>query len=97
MVFLVVIGAAKDINEVRGRAYASSVLQADVDIDCILDERIQELYFEEWRLLTLMRTNKLIESTRKYHDNPMSPRVNIQDYNNLFPIPQCEINLNIEL
>ncbi|MCM4169077.1 SusD-like protein P25 [Arenibacter antarcticus] len=90
------IAAAKDINEVRGRANAIPVLPADVDVDYILDERIRELYFEEWRILTLMRTNKLIERTRKYHDNPMLPGANIQDYNNLFPIPQSEIDLNIE-
>ena len=88
--------AAKDINTVRSRANASPVLPADVDIDYILDERIRELYFEEWRLLTLMRTDKLIERTRKYHDNPLLPGANIQDYNNLFPIPQSQIDLNIE-
>lgn len=90
------IAAANDINEVRGRANANPVLAGEVDLDYILDERIRELYFEEWRLLTLMRTNKLIERTRKYHDNPMLPGANIQDYNNLFPIPQSQIDLNIE-
>ncbi|MBC9795212.1 RagB/SusD family nutrient uptake outer membrane protein [Sinomicrobium weinanense] len=90
------VAAARDINKVRSRAHANPVLPEDVDIDYILDERIRELYFEEWRLLTLMRTDKLIERTRKYHDNPMLPGANIQDYNNLFPIPQDQIDLNIE-
>lgn len=88
--------AARDINEVRERANASPVSPEEVDMDYILDERIRELYFEEWRLLTLMRTDKLIERTRKYHDNPLLPGANIQDYNNLFPIPQSQIDLNIE-
>lgn len=88
--------AAADINVVRNRAAATPVSPADVDIDYILDERIRELYFEEWRLLTLMRMDKLIERTRKYHDNPLQPGANIQDYNNLFPIPQSQIDLNIE-
>ena len=88
--------AAEDINVVRNRANATPVSPADVDIEYILNERIRELYFEEWRLLTLMRMDKLIERTRKYHDNPLQPGANIQDYNNLFPIPQSQIDLNIE-
>ena len=88
--------AAEDINVVRNRAEASPVQPGDVDIDYILDERIRELYFEEWRIVTLMRMDKLIERTRKYHDNPLLHGANIQDHNNLFPIPQSQIDLNIE-
>gem|GEM_PF-5274730 len=55
MVFLIEIAATKEINEVRGRAYTSLVLQAGVDIDYNLDEYMQEFYFEEWRIFTLIR------------------------------------------
>lgn len=88
--------AAADINVVRNRAQAMPVLAADVDLDYILDERIRELYGEEMRMITLLRTNKLVERTRKYNDNPLLPGANIQDYNNLWPIPQSQIDLNLE-
>src|SRR5690606_9244029 len=86
--------AASDINVVRNRAHATPVLPEDVDIDYILDERVRELYAEEMRLIVLLRMGKLIERTRKYNDNPLMPGANIQDYNNLFPIPQSQIDLN---
>jgi hypothetical protein len=88
--------AAADINVVRNRANATPVSPGDVDTDYILDERIRELYFEEMRLITLMRMDKLVERTRKYNDNPLLPGANIQEHNKLFPIPQSQIDLNIE-
>lgn len=87
--------AAADINVVRSRANATPVPAAEVDLDYILDERIRELYAEEMRMITLLRTGKLVERTRKYHDNPLLPGANIQDHNNLWPIPQNQIDLNI--
>jgi hypothetical protein len=86
--------AAADINVVRNRAHATPVLPAEVDINYILDERVRELYGEEMRLITLLRMGKLIDRTRKYNDNPLMPGANIQNYNNLFPIPQQQIDLN---
>lgn len=42
-----------------------------------------------------MRLGKLVERVRKYNDNPANPGLGIQDYHNLWPIPQSEIDLNI--
>jgi len=88
--------AAADINEIRNRAQATPVTPAEVDIDYILDERARELYTEEWRMLTLCRLGLLVERVRIYNDNPLSPGANIQDNNNLWPIPQDQIDLNID-
>jgi starch-binding outer membrane protein, SusD/RagB family len=87
--------AAADINIVRNRAQATPVLPTAVDIDYILDERIRELYAEEMRMITLLRMGKLVERTKRYHDNPMLPGANIQDHNSLWPIPQSQIDLNL--
>ncbi len=87
--------AASDINAVRSRANAKPVSAADVNIDYLLDERARELYGEEFRPITLRRTGKLLERVRKYCNNPIFPACNIQDYNVLFPIPQKQIDLNI--
>jgi starch-binding outer membrane protein, SusD/RagB family len=86
--------AAADINVVRNRSNAKSVSASDVTIDYILDERARELYSEETRLLTLMRLGKLVERVKKYNDNPVIPSLNIQSYNDLYPIPQTVIDLN---
>jgi len=88
--------AAEDINQIRNRAHATPVSPAEVDIDYILDERARELYGEEWRLITLRRTGKLIERVRKYNDNPMCPGAHIQEHNVLWPIPQSQIDLNVD-
>jgi len=87
--------AAADINLVRERSHATPVDPADVDIDYILDERVRELYGEEWRLIILRRTGKLIERVRKYNDNPLCPGANIEERNIHWPIPQAQIDLNV--
>jgi len=87
--------AAADINRVRERSHATPVDPADVDIDYVLDERVRELYGEEWRLIILRRTGKLIERVRKYNDNPLCPGANIEERNIRWPIPQAQIDLNV--
>ena len=88
--------AAADINKIRERANATPVAAGDVDLDYILDERARELYGEEFRHITLRRMGKLLERVRLYNNNPIYPACNIQDYNVLFPIPQNQIDLNID-
>ncbi|MFS8616241.1 MAG: RagB/SusD family nutrient uptake outer membrane protein [Solitalea sp.] len=85
--------AANDINVVRRRSNAPDVDPSEVDIDYILDERLRELYTEEFRLLTLTRLGKLVERTRKY--NPEVGNT-YEDHQNLWPIPYSEIEKNTE-
>ncbi len=88
--------AAADINLIRVRSNATPVDVADVDLDYILDERARELYGEENRFITLRRMGKLVERVRALNNNPKNPGLNIQDYHVLFPIPQSQIDLNID-
>jgi hypothetical protein len=83
--------AADDLNVVRARANATPVTADEVDLDYILDERARELIFEEKRRITLSRMEVLVERVRKY--NPLNAD-NINDYNDLFPIPYSEIEAN---
>lgn len=84
--------AAEDINVIRNRANVSNVEASQVNIDYILDERMRELYLEEFRLLTLTRLGKLVDRAKKYH-----PFGNTYaEHNNLWPIPYNEIEKNIE-
>lgn len=88
--------AAQDINKVRERAQAHPIAPEEVSIDYILDERARELYGEEWRLIILRRTGKLIERVLKYNDNPLCPGAFIKPHNFRWPIPQAQIDLNVD-
>jgi hypothetical protein len=88
--------AATDINVVRGRANAKPVSPGEVNIDYILDERSRELEYEEMRVITLMRCEKLVERVKKYNPyfNGKYSSHEIYDYHRLWPIPQSEIERN---
>ncbi len=90
--------AADDINEVRGRSSAPLITAGDVDLDFILDERARELFVEEERLLTLMRTGTIIERVRAYNPvhNGTFGDLEILDHQTVWPIPNGEIILNSE-
>ena len=85
--------AAMDINSVRRRAKAIPVLPVNVTIDYLLDERARELVAEEPRRRTLTRMGKLVERVRKYNMR-QDTKSTIQDYHELWPIPQSAIDAN---
>jgi len=86
--------AAADINIVRSRANATPVLAGDVTMDVILDERARELYGEEFRLSTLMRTGKLIEYLNKYNGYLLATGSTAPTKVSKLPIPRREIESN---
>ena len=86
--------AAADINTVRGRANATQVLAADVTMDLILDERARELYGEEFRLSTLMRTGKLVEYLNRYNGYLLANGLTAPTKVSKLPIPRREIEAN---
>jgi hypothetical protein len=90
------VEAAADVNAIRNRAHAHPVSVDDISLDYVLDESARELYGETSRHIILRRTGKLVERTRKLNNNPRFPGLNIQDYNVLWPIPQSQIDLNID-
>jgi hypothetical protein len=84
--------AAATINVLRTRAHASQVTAADINLDFILDERSRELFLEEQRRYTLLRTGKWYERT-KAHNHFGGETITLRD--TLFPIPQSVIDANI--
>jgi len=85
-------GAAEAINTIRSRSNAAPVLPSQITLDFILDERSRELFSEEHRRYTLLRTNKWLERTKLYNKTA-SPYVVERD--KLFPIPQDMIDANL--
>src|SRR5690606_17670020 len=85
--------AAEDINDVRERSNAAPISAGDVSLDYILDERARELMYEGRRRKTLIRMGLLVERVRQYGLKE-EWRSTIQDYHNLWPIPQSAIDAN---
>ncbi len=85
-------GAAETINIIRRRSNASEINASDIDIDFILDERSRELFNEEYRRYTLLRTGKWLERTRA-HNFFGGQKISERDI--LFPIPQAAIDANL--
>ena len=84
--------AATTINIIRTRSNATPITAADVNIDFILDERSRELFIEEERRCTLLRTHKWFERTQLYNKFG-GEKIALRD--TLFPIPQDIIDANL--
>ena len=99
-------GAADDINVLRDRAFKTArvengnsdlgrVSSSDIDLDFILDERARELFAEENRRMTLMRTGTLVERAKLNTDVTIHGAITgLDDHILLLPIPLSEIQLN---
>jgi len=87
------VNAAADVNVIRTRAKAPLATAAEMSLDYILDERVRELYGEEYRMLTLMRLGLVFDRVKKYGE--VNQRNSVAQHNNLLPIPQGEIDKNI--
>lgn len=85
-------GAAETINIIRRRSNASEIDAEEVTLDFILDERSRELFNEEYRRYTLLRTKKWYERT-KAHNFFGGEKIVQRD--TLFPIPQTVIDANL--
>ncbi|MFL5748865.1 MAG: RagB/SusD family nutrient uptake outer membrane protein [Niastella sp.] len=83
--------AADDINVLRNRANATPATAAEMNMDYILDERLRELYLEEFRAVTLTRLGLLADRDKRF--NPKSGQ-SIESFHNLWPIPSTEITQN---
>jgi hypothetical protein len=85
-------GAATTINVIRARSKATPIIAANVTMDFILDERSRELFIEEERRGTLLRTHKWFQRTQLYNKYG-GEKISLRD--TLFPIPQDVIDANL--
>jgi hypothetical protein len=84
--------AAQRLTTLRARAGITvPVLQGQVNIDFILDERARELAGETNRWMDLKRTGKLLERAKLYNPHVAFNNA-LKPYHMLRPIPQNEID-----
>jgi starch-binding outer membrane protein, SusD/RagB family len=98
-------GEATDVvNEVRKRAWGGTLpedkkwktLSQDAFRTAIMDERMRELFAEDWRRIDLIRTGKFVEYV-KARNKWTKLAGAIKDFNTVFPIPDTEIKLNEDI
>ncbi|RYY34065.1 MAG: RagB/SusD family nutrient uptake outer membrane protein [Sphingobacteriaceae bacterium] len=92
------------VNEVRTRAWGGN-LPADKRWTVggqdefrtkIMDERMRELFAENWRRIDLIRTGKYLDLVKAR--NKWTKQSNtIQSFNTIYPIPDIEIRLNDQI
>lgn len=96
--------AVNVVNEVRTRAWGGTLpadkawktMSQDAFRTAIMDERIRELFAEDWRRIDLIRTGKFVELIKAR--NKWAKQSNtIQEFNTIFPIPDTEMKLNEDL
>ena len=83
------LNVLREKRAIPGHEAEMRITEADLDIDFILDERGRELSMELQRFFDLKRTGKFLERIKKM--NPDVADV-IQEYHQLRPIPQSEID-----
>ena len=88
--------AVELVNQVRMRAFEDPgphlYTTATLTLDELLAERSRELYNEGMRRNDLVRFDKFVRGTWEFAD-----RSNEEDYRNVYPIPQQQINVNPNL
>jgi len=86
------------VNEIRGRALATLIEQADLSLDFILDERARELYWEGTRRTDLIRFGKFSggEYLWEWKGNAAQGAATDSRFD-LFPIPATDIGANPNL
>ncbi|MCU4155649.1 RagB/SusD family nutrient uptake outer membrane protein [Carboxylicivirga sp. A043] len=83
------------VNEIRTRAHASTIGEADLTLDFMLQERARELYWEGHRRTDLIRFNRFTANyTWPWKNGVYSGTASISKIYKLFPIPATELVAN---
>jgi hypothetical protein len=86
------------INEIRTRAVAGNIEQADLSLDFILDERAREMYWEGTRRTDLIRFGKFSGGDYLWEWKGNAAKGAATDSKfDLFPIPATDIGANPNL
>jgi hypothetical protein len=93
--------ALQYINDLRERAYGNTsgdISAGDLTLDFILDERARELYWEGYRRTDLIRYGKFTSSSYVWPwKGGVKSGTGVQDYRNLYPLPNTDVTANPNL
>ena len=90
--------AARYVNLLRTRAGVSSIGEAQLTANFILDERARELYWECFRRTDLIRYNQFAGSTYVWEwKGGVQAGRGVDAHFNIYPIPASDINANTNL
>jgi len=90
--------AVSYINLLRTRAVAAAIVQADLTLPFILDERGRELYWEGHRRTDLIRFGKFTDGSYLWPwKGDIKPGKAVESWRNVFPIPSDELVANPNL
>ena len=93
--------AVTKINELRERAFGNTsgnITSGELTLDFVLDERSRELYWEGQRRTDLIRYNYFTSDTYLWpFKGDSKDGVSVEDYRNIFPLPNNIITTNPNL
>jgi hypothetical protein len=89
------------VNAIRNRAYngtAGNIIQSELNLDFILDERARELYWECHRRTDLVRYGRLTETNYVWAwKGGVKDGKSTAAFRNIFPIPASDLGANPNL
>lgn len=86
------------INDLRDRAGADNISQADLTLDFIISERARELYWEGWRRTDLVRFNKFTDNYNwTWKGGTQTGIMKLDSKYNIYPLPVAELSVNTKL
>jgi hypothetical protein len=89
------------VNAIRNRAYngtAGNIVQSELNLDFILDERARELYWECHRRTDLVRYGRLTETNYVWAwKGGVKDGKSTAAFRNIFPIPASDLGANPNL
>lgn len=86
------------VNQLRTRAGAPQIGDANLNLDFILSERMRELYWEGHRRTDLIRFGKFTKNYAwPWKNGVYNGTPNIDDKYNLYPLPASEVSANPKL
>lgn len=93
--------AVSKINEIRERAFGNTsgnITSGDLTLDFVLNERSRELYWEGQRRTDLVRYNYFTTDSYLWpFKGDSKDGVSVEDYRNIFPLPNNIITTNPNL
>jgi hypothetical protein len=92
------VTAVSHINTLRTRAQAAAIVQADLTLPFLMDERSRELYWEGHRRTDLIRFGKFTDASYLWpFKGGLKAGKGVESWRNVYPIPSDDLVANPNL